>query len=425
MTTSLVTTITGARLPRWLLPRDWPQRDGAPALATIEIEGGVIGAVRSDRQSGPDRRLPSGASIDLQGALVLPALVEAHAHLDKAYTRGRLGALAPGLLPAIAAMHEDRANWTDDDLLQRANRALEAAWSAGVTHLRTHVDWWDAGAPRAWQLFGELAQTWRTRMRLERVALVPLPLFQSAAAARSIASQIAASDDAVLGAFIHTSNYARASLDHLIDAAATASLALDLHVDEELDAHACGLAHVAARAAQCTATGGLRRIVCSHACALAAQDDDAAFALLDRMARVPLALIALPATNLLLQDARAGRTPRLRGLSLLHEARARGIPVLVGSDNVQDAFCPLGTFDPVDALRTGILAAQLDDPFDKWTDTICRADWLGDAPDSQPTLVGRRADLVVFDTAEVHTWPSLTARRVLRASTDTILRITI
>ncbi|HGL6315315.1 amidohydrolase family protein [Burkholderia multivorans] len=418
MTTSLVTTITGARLPRWLLPRDWPQKEGAPASATIEIEQGSIAAVRPDWKREPNKSTGNGTLIDLEGALVLPALVETHAHLDKAYTRSRLGALAPGLLPAIAAMHEDRANWTDDDLLRRANRALEAAWTAGVTYLRTHVDWWDTRAPRAWQRFGELAQTWRTRVRLERVALVPLPLIDGVGNAREIASQIAASDDAVLGAFIHTSNYVRASIDHLIDAAAAASLALDLHIDEELDAHAFGLEHVTTRAEQHLRAGGLRRIVCSHACALAARDEDSALTLLDRISRVPLSLVALPTTNLLLQDARAGRTPRRRGLSLLHEARSRGIPVLIGSDNVQDAFCPLGNFDPVEALGIGVLAAQLNDPFDRWSDSICRADWLGDAPDAEPTLVGRRADLVVFETDDPHTWPSATARRVLRASAD-------
>ncbi|STS83178.1 putative cytosine deaminase [Klebsiella pneumoniae] len=70
-------------------------------------------------------------------------------------------------------------------------------------------------------------------------------------------------------------------------------------------------------------------------------------------------------TNLLLQDATFGRTPRQRGITLLHEAQAAGVATLLGCDNVQDAFCPAGSYDPLDTLACGLFSAQLSDLFDR------------------------------------------------------------
>ena len=125
-------------------------------------------------------------------------------------------------------------------------------------------------------------------------------------------------------------------------------------------------------------------------------------------------MVSLPATNLLLQDAVTGRTPRQRGITLVKEARERGIPLLFASDNVQDPFCRLGSFDPVEALGTAALVAQLDDPFDTWSQALCRSDWLQRAPaPATPTLVGATADLVLFTRADRHGWPSRAAARVV------------
>ncbi len=38
--------LDNARLPRWLLPADWPQQGGVPVLARIELEAGRVQSVR-------------------------------------------------------------------------------------------------------------------------------------------------------------------------------------------------------------------------------------------------------------------------------------------------------------------------------------------------------------------------------------------
>ena len=309
-------------------------------------------------------------------------------------------------------MIADRATWTAADVHERASRCLQWAFDAGVVTLRTHCDWWEPDqVPLAWGVLRELATEWADRLVVERVSLIALQLFSTRADARRLARSVAASGPgACLGAFVHTTNWNPAALRHLFEAAEECGLDVDLHCDEELNPQAQGLATTAALLRE-LAFGG--RVVCGHTCALAAQPEAQALATLDAVAGVPITLIALPTTNLLLQDAQTARTPRQRGLTLVKEARARGIPVLISTDNVQDAFCRAGSFDPVETLAVAALVAQLEQPFDEWSETICRSDWLTRKTDTPPLRQGAVADLVAFPAADLHGWPTHTASRVV------------
>jgi cytosine/creatinine deaminase len=417
MTATLPTLLSAARLPRWCLPADWPMHGAQPALADLRLAAGRIEAIVPHVTSVP-RAAANPTHRDLHGAPVLPGLIEAHTHIDKAFTRSRLGAVRSGLLAAIEAMMADRAAWTANDVRARASRCLQWAHEAGVVKLRTHCDWWEPqAAPVAWNVLRELAEEWTGRLAVERVSLIPLHLYAQRGDALALAKQVANSGrGACLGGFVHTSNWNPAALRHLLEAAESFGLDVDLHVDEELNPDAIGLATTAALLREIGYSG---RVVCGHGCALAAQPDARALATLDAVAAAPITLVSLPTTNLLLQDARTGRTPRQRGITLVKEARERNIPLLISTDNVQDAFCPVGSFDPVEALGVGVLTAQLETAFDVWSESICRGDWLTRQPNTLPLQRGAVADLVIFDTAEAPSWPARTyTRTVLRAGRE-------
>ncbi|MEP3350816.1 MAG: hypothetical protein ABJN96_12810 [Marinomonas sp.] len=416
MTVNSSLQLKNVRLPAWLLPSNWAHDQGVPITANILIKNGLFDEIvpshLDSRDSGSSDldAIDSDKVCDLQGRLVLPSLMDAHTHLDKTFTRHRLGTPEPGLLAAIEAMKKDQSLWNKDDLIQRTDRALLEASNHGVSLLRSHVDWHSDEAPFAWQVLGEQTHNWHNKIRLQRVALVPLPFLSSDTQADNIGKQIKASDDAILGGFIHSSNFNAEAIARLVHTAIKFELDLDLHLDEELNPQAKGLGCLLDILETVQFTG---RIICSHVCALSQKDDDEASKLLDRIAKQPITLIALPATNLLLQDAVTNITPRQRGLTLVHEAKARGIPVLFANDNVQDAFCPFGVYDPVDALRLGAYSAQLDRVFDEWSQSICRHDWL-DSSSPEFTLIGQAADLTVFNTTSAASWPSNETRLLLK-----------
>jgi cytosine deaminase len=70
--------------------------------------------------------------------------------------------------------------------------------------------------------------------------------------------------------------------------------------------------------------------------------------------------------NMYLQGRIPGRTPRWRGVTLLHEMKAIGIPVSIASDNCRDPFYAYGDHDMMEVLTQATRIAQLDHPFGDW-----------------------------------------------------------
>lgn len=58
------------------------------------------------------------------------------------------------------------------------------------------------------------------------------------------------------------------------------------------------------------------------------------------------------------RDQGGKRTPRWRGVTLLHELRAQGIPVAIASDNTRDQFFAYGDLDMLEVFNQVICAAD-------------------------------------------------------------------
>src|SRR4051794_20675152 len=103
------------------------------SLVDIGIDGGRIAQI--------EMRLPAAAEeIDLHERLVVPGFVETHIHLDKACILDRCKPERGTLDEAIAQVAAAKRAFTEDDVFQRASRALDKAIGNGTTRLRTHVE---------------------------------------------------------------------------------------------------------------------------------------------------------------------------------------------------------------------------------------------------------------------------------------------
>ena len=292
--------------------------------------------------------------------LVLPRLTEAHCHLDKCHTIDRLGPVAGDLSQAIAAQKKDRANWSVDDLTHRMTQGLSEAATAGCGALRSHIDWGEESAPPvAWHVLGDLARD--STMTVQRSALMGIDKYADPSFCATVAAHVAAAPGGVLGAFVLHQDGREAALENMFVQAIHHGLPLDFHVDETLD-DVVNLELIADTALRLGFEGP---ILCGHACSLMNLDPARLDRLIDKLLQARISVCALPTSNLYLQDRHRG-TPDRRGITRLRELRAAGVPIVLASDNVADAFCPVGQHDPMAALHLGVLCAHLDPPFARW-----------------------------------------------------------
>ena len=197
-----------------------------------------------------------------------------------------------------------------------------------------------------------------------------------------------------------------ALLDRIFAAAKERGTDLDFHADETDATEAVSLNRIAAAAMRHRFEG---RILVGHCCSLARQPERQVLETLDRVAEAGLSIVSLPMCNMYLQDRRFdGTTPRWRGVTLLHEMKARGIPVAVASDNTRDPFYAYGDLDMLEVYREATRILQLDHPVGDWpkavAETPARVLGLNDAGVLKPGAV---ADFILF---RGRSWTELLSR---------------
>lgn len=379
------------------------------ALVDLDVAEGRIAAVRP-RAGG----LARGGDVDMREGQVWPCFVDLHAHLDKGHvwprSSNRDGTFR-GALTAVAADRE--ARWTRDDVRRRMEFALRCAWAHGTRAIRTHLDSHWSRADESWAAAVDRREAWAGRVDLQLASLAPLEIFGSPRG-EALADRVARARG-VLGTVAQTvTQELDALLDRFLALAKERALEIDVHCDESSDAACFTLPRVAAAVLRAEFEP---RVVCGHCTTLALQPAAEADAAMELVRRAGIAVVSLPLTNVYLQDRQAGRTPRWRGVTLLHELQTRGIPVALAGDNCRDPFCAFGDHDMLEAFREGVRIAHLDRPYARWpravTATPARLMGLGA---SGTIAAGQPADLILFtarDFSELLSRPQAD-RRVLR-----------
>ena len=328
-----------------------------------------------------------------------------HTHIDKGHIWPRRTNPDGTFAAALEAVAADRgANWAADDVARRMEFSLRCAYAHGTSLLRTHLD---SAAPQhriSWPVFVEARARWAGRIDLQAVSIMAIDQMADDAYATELVSLIKASGG-VLGAVTFMIPELDALLDRMMRMAADAGLDLDFHVDETGDPTARSLRAIAEAAIRNRFPG---RIVAGHCCSLAMQPEAEADATMDRVAEAGIAVVSLPMCNLYLQDRVPGRTPRWRGVTLLHELAARGVAVSVASDNTRDPFYAYGDLDVIEVFRQAGRIVHLDHPQNGWAGAVARTPATVLRRNDHGAIgAGRGADLVLF---RARTWTELLSR---------------
>ena len=358
--------IANARVPLCFVsgPHGFVPQDRDDGTASLDI---LIGNGRIERLA------PAGAgatdprpSVDLNGRQVWPMLIDAHTHLDRGHTVVRSPNASGTFKDAVLATAADRPKWTHEDLLTRMDFGIRCAYAHGVAAIRTHLDSVPEQAQRSWPAFREMREQWKGRVALQAVSLLPIDFFRGEWGDQL--AKLVAESGGVLGAVTRAAAASShgaplGDLDELLDRlfglAATYDLDIDLHVDETNDPRSAALPYVARAALRHNYRD---RVTCGHCCSLAVQPDDEADRTMDLLAEAGVNVITLPTVNLYLQDRGGGRTPRWRGVTLVHEMRKRGVTVAAAGDNCRDCFYAYGDHDMIDTFRQAVRILHLDHP---------------------------------------------------------------
>jgi cytosine/creatinine deaminase len=388
----------------------------APGLATaadgdscVRVDIGIqAGRITSVAAAG------SGDGIALAGRMVWPSPVDMHTHLDKGHIWPRARNPDGSFMGALETVHADRAaNWTAADVAARMDFSLRCAHAHGTAAIRTHLDSLLPQPAISWPVFSEMREKWRGRIELQAVSLISTLDFVGDTPA--YLADLVAEHRGIMGLVPLMGDGLEAQLDQFFELAGQRGLDCDLHVDESEDPDVRTLEHVARSALR---TGFRGRITCGHCCSLAVQPADYVAGVLDLLAEANIAIVSLPMCNMYLQDRHAGRTPRWRGVTLLHEMRQHGIEVAVASDNTRDPFYAYGDLDLVEVFREAVRTLHLDHPFGDWPVLVGRnpAHIMG-LKDVGVIRTGAPADLVIMEGrrfSEVLARPQ-SRRTVLRA----------
>jgi len=347
---------------------------------------------------------PQAMALDMRGAMLLPAFLDMHTHLDKGHIWPRTPNPDGSFMGALNAVLGDRSGaWTAADIGARMDFALRCAWAHGTRAIRTHLDSDPLGTLTGWDVFAEVRADWDGRIDLQAASLSSCDIMDSDGPFARLADRVAAARG-VLGLFTYTMADMPDRLRMFFEMAGARGLDTDFHADETMDPTVNTLAQIAQAALD---TGFKGRMVAGHTCSLSAMPEDEALRTLDLVAKAGIDIVSLPMCNLYLQDRHANRTPRRRGVTLVHEMKARGIRVSFASDNTRDPFYAYGDLDMLEVLREATRIAHLDHAAPDWVQSVLGnpATTCGFAPPS--LAVGAPADLVIF---KARTWTELFSR---------------
>ncbi|MGV6847407.1 MAG: cytosine deaminase [Marinibacterium sp.] len=334
---------------------------------------------------------PANEVIDMAGAMVFPAFVDMHTHLDKGHIWPRSPNPDGTFMGALTTVAEDRVVWSAEDVGTRMDFALRCAYAHGTRAMRTHIDSAPPQDAITFPVFRDLRDQWAGRIDLQAACLVSIDRVENAGEFLTTAD-IVAQSGGVLGAVSYPVPDLKDRLLTFFDMAGTRGLDADMHVDESVDPTVATLRVIARTVLE---TGFDAPLSVGHCCSLSEQDEAEAMETLDLVARAGIHVVSLPMCNLYLQDRVAGRTPRLRGVTLVHEMRARGINVSFASDNTRDPFYAYGDLDMIEVLREATRIGHLDHSAPDWALSVTANPARACGFDAPSLAPGAPADLVI------------------------------
>jgi cytosine deaminase len=294
------------------------------AATSIVIENGKITTIGSNASA------TGVETIDGQGAIALPGLVEAHTHLDKTllgmgWHKHQAG---PKLMDKIENERALKRQLGIDPGRQSA-RQIVLSISKGSTHIRTHIDVDTEGGISSIEGMMATREKYRDVMDIEIVAFPQSGLLTRQGTVQLMDEALAMGAEVVGGLDpCAIDRDPKGHVDAIFGLAQKHGRPLDIHLHEPGE---MGLFSMDLIIERTLALGMQGKVTVSHAFCLGTPDRDLVEPVFDALAK---ARIAIMTTG-----------PAARPAPPVKTLRARGVVLCAGSDGIRDTWGPYGNAD--------------------------------------------------------------------------------
>ena len=291
---------------------------------------------------------PSPAEVvDLRGYLLLPSLVEPHAHLTLPYT-GRMSVQRTDGGGWVAAGSE----LAPTDIAARIRAGAARYLTNGTTAIRVHVDVGNKAGPWAVEALLDARSSLAGILDIQIVAAISAPVSGLAGAANRapLRHALAAGAD-LAGAGPGLVDEIGGTVENLAVMAADAGAGLDVHIDETAGSVLAALPRLIA----ITEAGFGYPVTVSHVTTLGTKTKQRRHAT-QSLADAGIGVVILPRSSPFQHRGGDGGAPP--GQAIMRDLLKAGVPVAAGGDSLYEPSDPMGHADPL-GIASHLVAARL------------------------------------------------------------------
>ena len=370
-------------------------------LCDIVITDGIITELLPSDLSSD---LPASAHsaidtpIDAQGKLVIPGLIDAHFHLDKALLLDRYPAQAGDFAEALRETLRLKQAFTVEDIQTRASRAIESAIGFGITAMRSHVEVDPSIGLTGMEALVALRSHYRDLITVQLAVFAQEGITNQPGTEALLRQAMAIGGDAI-GSAPYVDPDPAQNIRIIFDIAEEFDRDVDFHLDFLDNDEPLLLPIVIAETMR---RGWQGRVCLGHMTKLAGLSPAALRAIAPQIRDAGISILALPASDLYMMARQDTHNVR-RGVAPIHQLAEWGITTGLATNNVQNLFTPFGDGDVLklctllaQVLQLGTIA-QHQRCLEMATTQAAKA--IGIA--NHALAVGNPADLVILDATSV------------------------
>ncbi|GAB4369961.1 MAG: amidohydrolase family protein [Elainellaceae cyanobacterium] len=372
--------ITNARLP------------GQNSLWEIGITGDRITAL------APSLPIAATHTLDAQGKLLTPGLVDAHIHLDKALIFDRAPAVDGTFAEAMRETLRLKQSFTVADIQQRARRVIEQAIGFGITAMRSHVEVDQTIGLTGMQALVPLRQEYEWGITLQLAVFAQEGITNQPGLEPLLREAMAIGGD-LIGSAPYVDPDPQRNIQTIFEIAQEFDCDVDFHLDFLDDQSPLLVPFVIEETLK---RGWQGRVCLGHMTKLAGLLPAELEAIAAGLREANIAILALPASDLYMMSRRDTHNVR-RGVAPVHRLAELGVNVGFATNNLLNLFTPFGDGD---VLKIGTLLAQVLHLGTGASHQLCLEMATSRAAQAigihnQGIEIGNRADLVLIEAASV------------------------